>query len=68
VTRDSAGVEHGPDGIMIETVGFADNLMLHGGVLNCGGAVVGGDAAEDRLYTDMAAFKSVLALAASKLW
>ena len=67
VTRDSAGVERGPDGIMIETMGFADNLMLHGGVLNRGGVVVVGDAAEDRLYTDMEAFKSVLALAAIKL-
>ena len=53
--------------MMIETMGFADNLMLHGGVLNRGGVVVVGDAAEDRLYTDMEAFKSVLALAAIKL-
>jgi hypothetical protein len=44
VKRASAGVERGPDGIMIETMGFADNLMLHGGVLNRGGAVVVGDA------------------------
>ncbi len=48
-------------------MGFADNLMLHGGILNRGGVVVVGDAAEDRLYTDMEAFKSVLALAAIKL-
>jgi nucleoside 2-deoxyribosyltransferase len=67
VTRDSAGVERGPNGIMIETMGFADNLMLHGGILNRGGVVVLGDAAEDRLYTGMEAFKSVLALAAIKL-
>ena len=60
-------VERGPDGIMIETMGFADNLMLHGGVLNRGGVVVVGDAAGDGLYTDMEAFKSVLALAAIKL-
>jgi nucleoside 2-deoxyribosyltransferase len=48
-------------------MGFADNLMLHGGVLNRGGIVVVGDAAEERLYTDREAFKSVLALAASQL-
>ena len=39
----------------------------HGGVLNRGGVVVVGDAAQDRLYTDMEAFKSVLELAAIKL-
>jgi nucleoside 2-deoxyribosyltransferase len=67
VTRDSAGVERGPDGILIETMGFADNLMLHAGVLNRGGVVVVGDAPEARLYTDMEAFKSVLAYAATVL-
>ena len=42
-------------------MGFADNLMHHGGVLNRNGTVVVSDAAEGRLYTDMEAFKSVLA-------
>jgi nucleoside 2-deoxyribosyltransferase len=65
--RDAAGRERGPDGIMIEGMGFVDNLMLHGGIVNRGGSVVVGDAAEDRLYTDMAAFRSVLAIAAAKL-
>lgn len=41
--------------------------MLHGGVLNRSGVVVVGDAADDGLYTDMEAFKSVLALAAIKM-
>jgi hypothetical protein len=48
-------------------MGFAYNLMLHGRVLNRNGIVVVGDAAEDRLYTDMEAFKSVLAHAAIEL-
>ena len=65
--RDEAGLERGPDGILVEDMGFIDNLMLHGGVLNRGGTVVVGDAAEDRLYTDMAAFRSVLEAAVVKL-
>ncbi|HUQ35488.1 MAG TPA: nucleoside 2-deoxyribosyltransferase [Aestuariivirga sp.] len=47
--------------------GFCHHLMLHGGVVNRGGVVVVGDAAADRLYTEMEAFKSVLALAAITL-
>ena len=53
--------------MLIETMGFADNLMHHGGVLNRNGIVVVGDAAENRLYTDMEAFKSVLAHTAIEL-
>ncbi len=67
VTQDGAGKMRGPDGLMIETMGFADNLMLHGAIVNRGGAVVVGDAAEGERYTDMTAFKSVLALAAARL-
>ena len=65
-SRDAAGLERGPDGIIIDDMGFIDNLMLHGGVVNRGGTVAVGDAALDRLYTDMTAFKSVLAAAAAK--
>ncbi len=54
-SHDAAGLERGPDGIMIEDMGFIDNLMLHGGVVNRGGTVAVGDAALDRLYTDMTA-------------
>jgi nucleoside 2-deoxyribosyltransferase len=67
VTRDASGMERGPDGILIESMGFADNLMLHGGVLNRGGDVVVGDAPADQIYTDMEAFKCVLRRAAAKL-
>jgi nucleoside 2-deoxyribosyltransferase len=67
ITVDAEGHERGPDGLMIESMGFADNLMLHGGVLNRGGELVVGDAAADALYIDMTAFKRVLQLAALKL-
>src|SRR5262245_54079056 len=65
--RDAAGLERGPDGIMVEDLGFVDNLMLHGSVVNRGGSVVVGDAGEHQRYTDMTAFRSVLAIAAAKL-
>jgi nucleoside 2-deoxyribosyltransferase len=65
--RDAAGLERGEDGIMIEDMGFVDNLMLHGSVVNRGSSVVVGDAGQNSLYTDMAAFRSVLASAAAKL-
>ena len=59
-------MERGPDGILIEDMGFIDNLMLHGGVLNRGGrsswAMPRGSA-----LTDMTAFKSALAAAVAKL-
>jgi nucleoside 2-deoxyribosyltransferase len=67
VTVDAEGHERGPDGMMIESMGFADNLMLHGGVLNRGGELVVGDAPDSELYTDMTAFKRVLEIAAIKL-
>ncbi|MEP9390605.1 hypothetical protein [Mesorhizobium sp. KR9-304] len=44
-----SGVERGPNGILIEDMGFIDNLMLHGGVLSRGGTLVVGDVAEERL-------------------
>ena len=65
--RDAAGIERGPDGVLIEDMGFVDNLMLHGGVLRRGGVVIVGDAAPDRLYTDMTAFRAVLAAAVAKI-
>jgi nucleoside 2-deoxyribosyltransferase len=67
VVRDERGLPRGPDGIMIEDLGFVDNLMLHGSVVNRGGAVVVGDAAEGQLYADMTAFRRVLEIAAGHL-
>jgi len=57
----------GPDGMMIEDLGFIDNLMMHGGVVNRGGTVVVGDAPAGAEFTDMEAFRRVLAIAAEKL-
>ena len=64
---DAAGMPRGPDHIMIEDLGFADNLMLHGGIANRGGELVVGDAPAGEELTDMTAFKRVLALAAKAL-
>jgi len=52
---------------MIEDLGFIDNLMLHGGVVRRGGTVVVGNAPPEALYTDLTAFRAVLAIAAEKL-
>ncbi|MDB5541723.1 MAG: hypothetical protein JWQ89_3450 [Devosia sp.] len=66
-STDERGFPRGPDGMMIEDMGFVDNLMLHGGVVNRGGAVVVGDAPVGQELTDMAAFRRVLAIAAERL-
>ena len=66
-STDSNGLPRGPDGMLIEDLGFIDNLMLHGGVVSRGGTVVVGDAAADALFTDLTAFKAVLAVAAAQL-
>lgn len=64
---DSDGRPRGPDHLLIEDLGFIDNLMLHGGVVNRDGIVVVGDAPKGAELTDMTAFKQVLALAAERL-
>ena len=64
---DETGRYRGPDGLSIENFDMADNLMLHGGILRRGGAVIVGDASEEGLYTDLTAFKKCLAVAAQKL-
>ena len=64
---DAEGCPRGPDHILIEDFGFIDNLMLHGGVVSRGGAVVVGDAPIGAELTDMAAFKRILTIAAEKL-
>ncbi|MDC9822540.1 nucleoside 2-deoxyribosyltransferase [Devosia sp. ZB163] len=64
---DAAGLPRGPDHILIEDLGFIDNLMLHGGVVNRGGEVVVGDAPVGAELTDMTAFRRILAIAAAKL-
>jgi len=64
---DAEGKPRGPDHLLIEDLGFIDNLMLHGGVVNRGGAVVVGDAPAGEELTDMTAFKRVLSLAVEML-
>ncbi|MBB3948566.1 nucleoside 2-deoxyribosyltransferase [Rhizobium skierniewicense] len=66
-TQDETGRYRGADGVSIENFDMADNLMLHGGIIRRGGAVVVGDAPADALYTDLTAFKQCLALAVQKL-
>ena len=67
VTRAADGRLRGPDGLAVEDVEMAENLMLHGGVLRRGGDFVIGDAPADAIYTDLAAFKRCLAAAAARL-
>jgi nucleoside 2-deoxyribosyltransferase len=61
------GRQRGPDGLSIEDFDMTDNLMLDGGIERRGGVVVRGNAPLSALYTDMAAFETVLAIAAKAL-
>ncbi len=65
--HDADGRPRGPDHLMIEDLGFIDNLMLHGGVVNRGGTVVVGDAPVGAELTDMTAFRRVLEAAVAAL-
>jgi len=67
VAYDAEGRLRDPNGIAIEDFGLADNLMLHAGIERRGGVLVIGDAPPDALYTDLAAFKTCLAIAVEKL-
>lgn len=57
--RDS-GVHEDPDGMMIEGMGMADNLMLDGGVISSGFEVEASDVPGERRYTDLAGFERCL--------
>ena len=65
--RDADGMPRGLDGMMIEDLGMVDNLMMHGGVVRRGGTVVVGDARPGEEFTDLTAFRQVLAIAAKAL-
>lgn len=67
VRPDAAGRTRGPDGLLVEDFGMVENLMLDGGIEARGGAFVVGEAPEDALYTDLAAFERVLSIAAERL-
>ncbi|HWJ72731.1 MAG TPA: nucleoside 2-deoxyribosyltransferase [Kaistia sp.] len=63
---DAAGRLRGADGLMIEDVDMADNLMMQGGIERRGGQVIIHDAAPDALYTDTTAFEICLRLLAER--
>ena len=54
------------DGLSVEDVDMADNLMMQGGVERRGGQVIIHDAATDVLYTDTTAFEACLRLLAER--
>jgi nucleoside 2-deoxyribosyltransferase len=67
IVRDELDRPRGPDGLAVEDFDMIDNLMMHGGVESRGGTVVVGNAPADRIYTDMTAFKQILAIAAKTM-
>ena len=66
-TRDPSGAPRGPAGMSIEDFDMIDNLMMHGGVESRGGAVVVGNAPQERLLADLKAFERVLKVAAAAI-
>ncbi|MDR3476294.1 MAG: nucleoside 2-deoxyribosyltransferase [Devosia sp.] len=67
VAPDAHGRLRGSDGMAVEDFDMIDNLMMHGGIERRGGVVVVGNAPVGALYTDLTAFKEVLAIAAARL-
>jgi nucleoside 2-deoxyribosyltransferase len=63
---DDKGRLRGPDGLAIEDVDMADNLMMQGGIERRGGVVVVHDASPDAIYTDTTAFEACLRLLAER--
>lgn len=66
-TVDETGRYRGADGLSIENFDMVDNLMLHGGIVRRGGAVVVGNAPAEAVYTDLMAFRECLRQAAELL-
>ena len=66
VHTDASGRLRGADGLAVEDVDMADNLMMQGGVERRGGQVIVHAAAVDQLYTDTTAFEACLRLLAAK--
>lgn len=67
LTKDETGRSRGPDGLAVENCDMIDNLMLHGGIIRRGGVVIVGNAAPDKIYTDLAAFELCLKAAKERL-
>lgn len=57
----------GPDGLSVEDFEMNENLMLDGGIAVRGGVWITHDAPPDALYSDLTAFKQILAIAAKRL-
>ena len=64
--EDGQGRLRGADGLAIEDVDMADNLMLQGGIERRGGRVVIHGALPGQLYTDTTAFEACLKLLAGR--
>jgi nucleoside 2-deoxyribosyltransferase len=64
---DAGGRLRGPDGLAIEDVDMADNLMMQGGIERRGGVVIVHDAAPAAIYTDTTAFEACLRLLAERV-
>jgi nucleoside 2-deoxyribosyltransferase len=67
VSADEHGRLRGHDGLAVEDVDMADNLMLQGGVERRGGRLLVHDAAPDAIYTDITAFEQCLKLLAERV-
>ena len=66
IHTDAAGRLRGADGLAVEDMDMADNLMMQGGVERRGGQLIIHAAAPDRLYTDTTAFEQCLKLLAAE--
>ena len=67
VVTDATGRLRGRrDGLAVEDVDMADNLMMQGGVERRGGQVIIHNAAPDAIYTDTTAFEACLRLLAER--
>jgi nucleoside 2-deoxyribosyltransferase len=67
VVTDATGRLRGRrDGLAVEDVDMADNLMMQGGVERRGGRMITHDAAPEALYTDTTAFEACLRLLAER--
>jgi len=68
VVTDATGRLRGRrDGLAVEDVDMADNLMMQGGVERRGGRMIIHDAAPEALYTDTTAFEACLRLLAERV-
>jgi nucleoside 2-deoxyribosyltransferase len=61
------GAFRGPDGLLLENYGLADNLMLDGGIESRKGTIIRHAVRPEDLYTDLTAFEKCLAAAAERL-